>query len=149
MLMEAAPRPLPKRFVMYLPEVEAGRTGLLEAVEHLFCRRFGGVTSYPAVGLFQSESGAIQRERVQVLECYGELENWSADCALLRGLATVIASLLDQEAIACSVDGRMHLVAPAGTDLEMQELATSDLKTVVDHLVQAARSVRLESTETW
>jgi len=140
-------RPLPKRFVIYLPEVEAGGGKLQEAVELFLCRRFGGLTSYPATGLFQRESKAIQREKVQVMECYGERETWPDDRLLLYGLAAVLANVMDQEAIACSVDGRMHHITPGPTGITVDDLENGDPEALALLLLEAAAAMDVDLPE--
>jgi hypothetical protein len=105
-------KPAPKRFVIYLPK-SAETKGIVSTVELLLCRRFGGLTTYPAVGMFEGKSKDIQREEVQVIECYGELETWEKDGPMVYGLASLLALLLSQESIGCSVEGRLYLVEAA------------------------------------
>jgi len=108
---------LPRRFVIYVP---AGPRGIqptadgpvTEAVATILCDRFGGVTSYPAKGSFTRDSGAMQTESVMVLESYCEPGVWDTNRAFMEHLAATLASLLNQESIACSLDGRMELVKP-------------------------------------
>jgi hypothetical protein len=106
------------RFVIYLPtkrrdgEPVDGFEELAMAAESLICERLGGVTSYPARGAFQGESGAIQREPIQVLESYCDETHWGAEARFLGALAQILARELDQESVACSLDGAMALVVP-------------------------------------
>lgn len=108
--------PRPHRFVLYLPVGEpAGSHGdLIRVIETLLCERFGGVTSYPAVGLFKRSSGVLQREPVQVLESFCEVEVWEAEGAFMVAIAGAVAEILAQESVAFSLDGRMHLAEPRG-----------------------------------
>lgn len=129
----ASPPPAPKRFALYLPkEASEAVPGLIPAVELLFYRRFGGLTTYPAVGLYDSERGQIQREEVLVMECYGELDDWAEDGPKLHRLATILAAVLKQETIACSVDGRMHRVKPTPGNKILA--ATEDPTKLAEHL---------------
>lgn len=116
----AAP-PRRHRFVIYLPtkrkdgEPVKGFENLTLAAESLICERLGGVTSYPARGAFQGESGTIQREHVQVLESYTDDLQWTLESKFLSALAQILARELDQESVACSLDGAMALVTPDAT----------------------------------
>jgi len=111
-------KPLPLRFVIYIPAEapgslqEGSAEAAAEAVAELLCERFGGVTCYPATGIFKGASGAHQKEEVQVLECFCELECWAGQQGFVHTLAGTIAAMLGQESIACSVNGRMNLVPP-------------------------------------
>lgn len=106
------------RFVIYLPTLRKdgaaidGFESLAMAAESLICEKFGGVTSYPARGAFRGESGTIQRESVQVLESYCDDAIWREEAGFLGGLAQILARELDQESVACSLDGAMTLVTP-------------------------------------
>jgi hypothetical protein len=106
------------RFVIYLPtkrkdgESIEGFEQLAMAAEALICERLGGVTSYPARGAFQGKSSNIQREQVQVLETYCDEAHWAREARYLSALAQVLARELDQESVACSLDGVMALVTP-------------------------------------
>jgi hypothetical protein len=105
---------LPVRFVIYLPSpsrptsVEAG--DIEAAVARILCERFGGVTAYPAKGTFALASGHIQTEPVTVLEAYGEREAWRENRDGVAAMARLLARLLGQESLGCSVDGKMILV---------------------------------------
>ncbi len=149
--METPSHPLPKRFVIYLPAVKWEWEDLLAGVELLLCRRFGGLTTYPATGLFQRETGAIQRESVQVLECYGELESWPEDRLILHGLAGILAAVMEQEAIACSVDGRMHFVEPGVAGVPTHDLTCGDREKLSVRLlkVKAAAATSNEPSAPW
>ncbi len=113
---------LPRRFVIYIPagprDLQPTADGpVTEAVAIILCKRFGGVTSYPAKGSFTRDSGDIQTESVMVLESYCEPEVWDANRTFMERLAGTLASLLNQESIACSLDGRMELINPDGREL--------------------------------
>ena len=109
--------PLPIRFVIYLPgSAEGDGAGIATAVKQMLCDRFGGVTSYPAVGVFKRVSGTNLEESVQVLESFCEKARWEQEEAFVHSLVEVIATLLDQESVACLVEGRMCFVAPLGAD---------------------------------
>lgn len=142
------PRPHPKKFVLYLPTAIAVHAELIHAVELILCRRFGGLTRFRATGLFQRKSGRIERENIDVLECFGELENWAGDAPFLQGLAAVLASRMEQEAIACSVDGRMHFV-DAENDSAGACWPAGDLELVCRHLVQVTESIAKEVKADW
>jgi hypothetical protein len=111
---------LPVRFVIYLP---AGRgwgaadaSEIEAAVADLLCERFGGVTAYPAKGTFTMASGVIHTEPVTVLEAYCEREAWQQSQAGIAVMAGMLARLLEQEALGCSVDGKMILMDAARGD---------------------------------
>ena len=109
----------PVRFVLYFPlgrEDDAPRGELLSAVEEYLCETFGGLTSYPATGLYVSPIGKIQREPVQVLEAFADPEAWSAAHHGMHSLAGALARLLDQDSVALSVDGSLLLKEAAECD---------------------------------
>jgi hypothetical protein len=84
----------------------------MKEVQGILCKRFGGVTSYPAVGLFKRASGAPEEERVQVLESFCAPDAWRENEGFLIKMAEVIGAILKQESIACQVNGWMHLIGP-------------------------------------
>jgi len=108
---------LPVRFVIYLPSEpetsEADPQKLEAAVVRILCERFGGVTAYPARGTFKLASGAVKTEAVTVLEAYCNRETWSQDSEGAGKLVRLIGRLLNQEAIGCSIDGKMILIDAA------------------------------------
>src|SRR5688572_29534434 len=120
---------LPVRFVIYLPakpqsaSVPQGspepKTPLVDpaeleaAVVRILCERFGGVTAYPARGTFTLASGIPQTEAVTVLETYCERDAWLQHRDGVAMLARLIARLLDQETLGCSVDGKLILLDAA------------------------------------
>jgi hypothetical protein len=105
---------LPLRIAMYLPTSAgvADASAALPAVERFLCETFGGATSYPAAGLFKRSSGSIERETVQVVEAYCEAAAWEKAKPLIWAWAAKLATLLGQESIACSVQGRLHFIGP-------------------------------------
>lgn len=117
-LTEASGKPLPLRFAIYIPAApepgvpESAALEVTAAVRTILCDRFGGVTSYPALGLFKRESGVNQQEEVHVLESFCEVEVWEARGSFLLTLAGVIAAVLEQERVACLINGRMYLIQP-------------------------------------
>ena len=106
------------RFVIYLPTKRKDGTPvegfeqLASAAEELICRRLGGVTSYPACGAFIRDTGQLQREHIQVLESFSSEDAWREHSPFLGRLAKLLARELDQESIACSLDGEMALATP-------------------------------------
>lgn len=131
---ESRNSPLPIRFVIYLPDPGDGDgTGIATAVKQMLCDRFGGVTSYPAVGVFKRVSGKNLEENVQVLESFCEKTRWNQEEAFVHSLAEMIATLLDQESVACLVEGRMYFVAPLGADERLGlEGSSEDLASLVE-----------------
>lgn len=103
-----------RRFMVYLPSktkngddvsnLEQISDSLAEMLRH----KFGGATRYPATGYFGD-----QKEQVVVIECYCTQEDWTAASEYLHGVMQALGSYLEQESIACSLDGRMVLVEPA------------------------------------
>ncbi|RYD37856.1 MAG: hypothetical protein EOP85_17310 [Verrucomicrobiaceae bacterium] len=81
-------------------------------VEGILCERLGGVTSYPARGTFKMDDGHRTSDNLQVLESFCELGEWGEHKPFLLTLAGIIGGILDQESIACAIDGRMEVVAP-------------------------------------
>ena len=123
---------LPVRFVIYLPSAprsEAAEAGDIEAaVARILCERFGGVTAYPAKGTFALASGHVQTEPVTVLETYGEREAWRENRDGVAAMARLLARLLGQESVGCSVDGKMILVEAAeGGDPWIRDGACPDV----------------------
>lgn len=116
--LDSAAKQLPVRFSIYLPgevsgeEKEGSPDSIIRSAKALMCERFGGVTGFAAAGLFKKNSGVMQEERVLVLESFCDVEAWEGLKELLYVLAGVLAACLEQENIACSINGRMHLVGP-------------------------------------
>ncbi len=110
--------PLTHRFAIYLPSCQKdgqpidGFEGLADSTSHMLCDLFGGVTVYPAKGLYQRESGTPQSEEILVLESFCDNEGWTRKSAFLHAWASVLSALLRQESIACSMDGNMSFVLP-------------------------------------
>lgn len=106
-------RMLPVRFVVYLPG--SALDDIRQSVETKLCERFGGVTSYAAEGVFKRAEGGVQREKVRVVECYAEQGDWQASEKMLLLWLAELCVRLEQESIACSIDGKMVLTRrPAG-----------------------------------
>ena len=109
---------LNRRFVIYLPSCRKdgsaieGYQDLADAAARLLCELFGGVTSYPATGLFRRSTGEAQKEQVVALETFCESADWERRSNFLHRTAAMLAELLDQESIACSLDGRLSFVEP-------------------------------------
>ena len=89
----------------------AGLKVLAARIAAMLSERFGGATTYPATGHFGK-----QREDILVLECFCGEEAWQASSAYLYSLVKALGRYCQQEAIACSLDGHMLLVAPAGNE---------------------------------
>ncbi len=104
---------LNRRFMIYVPsKTKEGREidGLTEAVGKITAtlrERFGGATSYPATGYFGEHE-----EQILVIESYCRHEDWLASSHCLYTMVKGLAGNLQQEAIACSLDGKMALVKP-------------------------------------
>ena len=108
-----AARTLPVRFVIYLPE--SATEEIRRSVETTLCERFGGVTSYASEGVFRRAEGEVQREQVRVVECYAEHEDWLQWEETYRSWLVQLCESLEQESIACSIDGKMVLTErPSG-----------------------------------
>ena len=114
-----------RRFALFLPsrnkEGEAIQSfeKVSEVTAHTLCGLFGGVTRYPATGMFHRETGATQKEEVVVLECFCEVEKWNRNSPSVLRLVRLLSGLLDQESVACSLDGEMIFVSPAEGDLRL------------------------------
>ncbi|MES2923124.1 MAG: hypothetical protein V4819_16325 [Verrucomicrobiota bacterium] len=131
------PCPQNRRFALFLPSrSKEGVTirsfdRVSEATARALCALFGGVTSYPANGMFRRETGIIQNEALVVLECFCQVETWNQHASSVRRLVTILGGLLDQESVACSLDGNMIFVSPSATDLringEIEEAALAKL----------------------
>lgn len=105
-------QPLPRNFRIYFPIDCAGGAEFCATVEGILCERLGGVTSYPARGTFKMRGGERISERLQVLESFCEADDWSKQQSFLLSLTAMIGAILNQETIACAVDGRMQMVPP-------------------------------------
>jgi len=132
---------LTRRFAIYLPgKDKSGKSihGLdvaVDATMTLLCNAFGGVTSFPAAGRFQRESGGTQSEDILVLESFCETQAWVDHSEYLHAWAGILAAVLVQESIACLLDGKMILVPPSPlkeplhhvTPASLQKLAATSL----------------------
>jgi hypothetical protein len=122
--------PLNHRFAIYLPSCEQEGQPIddLEAfansTSRMLCDIFGGVTRYPAKGLYQRKSGTPQGEEIIVLESFCDSEQWTRESGFLRAWVRVLSALLRQESIACSLDGNMSFVPPG--ELQGEEPAIDD-----------------------
>lgn len=106
----------PHRFVIYLPSCQAdgapipGFEKKAEETARALCARFGGITSYPATGYFEGANRGAQKEAIQVLEFFCGPEELAREEAFLWSLLLKLRRRLNQESVACSLDGRMTLV---------------------------------------
>ena len=112
---------LPVRFVIYLPAASEARgvdpEVIESAVAKILCERFGGVTAYAAKGTFASASGEAQTEPITVLETYCAQDAWDQNREGMAACARLLARLLKQEALGCSVNGNMVLIEAHGESL--------------------------------
>jgi hypothetical protein len=122
---------LPVRVAIYLPSAPepalTSASDIEAAVAKTLCELFGGVTAYPAKGTFALASGRIQTEPVTVLEAYGEREAWEQHRDGVAAMARLLARLLGQESVGCSVDGKMVLVEAVEEDCSAIEKAPRPL----------------------
>ena len=106
----------PIRFVLYFPlgrTAPAQVTGLLRLVEDYLCRAFGGLTSYPAFGLYLLEGRTtIQRESVQVLEIYASPVTWARLEDKMHQFGSALARVLRQDNVAMSMEGELIFKRP-------------------------------------
>ena len=125
-----ADRELNRRFVVYLPsKTKSGKAirGLEELADRLaglLRARFGGATKYPATGYFGN-----QKEEIVVIECYCDDGAWHASSRYLHTVLGVLGHHLQQDSIACSLDGKMALVMPrvAAFDAELEGVILASL----------------------
>ena len=105
---------LMRRFALYFPlsDRSSSRTELLRATEDEICRKAGGLTSYSAIGLYKTPSGAIQRDEIQVLEIFVAETAAEVIEGYLRAIAESIATTLGESSVAFLVDGQMNFVKP-------------------------------------
>lgn len=128
------PPVLNRRFVIYLPSqkrngTEVPRLRLLAAgIAAMLSERFGGATIYPATGHF-----GTQREDILVIECFCEEEAWQVSSSYLFSIVKALGQHCEQEAIACSLDGRMLLVPPNVGDHTSSQLDGSLLESLMAH----------------
>lgn len=110
--------PLNHRFAIYLPSCErdgkpiAGFEEFAVSTSRMLCDLFGGVTRYPAKGLYQKDTGTPQSEDIIVLESFCDSAGWTRESGFLRAWVRVLSALLRQESLACSLDGNMSFVIP-------------------------------------
>ena len=127
-------KPLNRRFAVYLPsEDKSGEPihGLEIAIDStmsMLCDRFGGVTSFPATGRFQRDSGSIQYENIFVLESFCDIESWNESSRFLQVWVGLLAAVLRQESIACLLDGKMVLVLPMHIDEPLEQITPNTLR---------------------
>ena len=117
--------PPTRRFALFLPSrSKQGVTiqsfeKVCDATAHALCSFFGGVTSYPATGMFLRDTGKTQQEPVVVLECFCEVETWHHHASAVHRLVRLLSGLLDQESVACSLGGKMVFVSSDEADLRL------------------------------
>ncbi|MES2980904.1 MAG: hypothetical protein V4727_01210 [Verrucomicrobiota bacterium] len=134
--------PLTHRFAIYLPSCQKdgksidGFEALADSTSRMLCERFGGVTGYPAKGLYQRESGTPQSEEILVLESFCDSEGWERESAFLHAWARVLSALLHQESIACSMDGNMSFVLPGRLQADEPDMNHPDamMRFVTDYM---------------
>lgn len=97
------------------------------AVEDYLCEIFGGVTSYPATGVYRTTEGRTLRESVQVLESYATTEMWVEHETAVKCLSAALARQFKQESVAVSVGGVLVLVSPRELESNPGGLATMPL----------------------
>jgi hypothetical protein len=106
----------PHRFVIYLPSCQADGEPipnfetLTDEMARTLCLKFGGATSYPATGYFERADHSVQKEAIRVLEFFCTPEELSRKGDFVWQLLTKLRAALQQESMACSLDGRMILV---------------------------------------
>ncbi|MBC7979480.1 MAG: hypothetical protein H7Y36_02845 [Armatimonadetes bacterium] len=144
-------QPLNRHATIYLTSREKDGKSIdsfqdvLEATTNLLCELFGGVTCYPALGLFQRETGSPQREEIHILESYCDNTAWARESHFLWTMAGVLSALLRQETMACSLDGQMAFVEPVHMS---DEASRGIIKAALKRWVAEARSVDASTTPT-
>lgn len=101
-----------RRFAFYFPlgDCPENRVHLMQRIEDDICRRAGGLTSHPAVGLYAKPDGTLERDKIQVLEIFVAETAAEAFEGNLRRQAAALAAELEEDSVAYSVDGQMHFV---------------------------------------
>lgn len=113
-IMKAAGGEKPHRLFLYLPSQrkDGSAIGNFEEIAdrtaETLTERFGGVTSYPATGYFNSSEG-IQREAVRVLEFYCPQAKLAGEQPFIWNLVLSLHAELSQESMALSVNGSLLL----------------------------------------
>lgn len=111
------PPTISRMFVIYFPSRKKDGSEiprlqeLTSRIAEMLSERFGGATTYPATGYFGS-----QHEDILVIECFCEEKAWQASSSYLLSVVKALVISCEQEAIACSLDGRMLLVTPDSGD---------------------------------
>ena len=119
---------LNRRFMVYLPSKTKdgkdihGLDRISDTVANLLRVRFGGATRYPATGYFGE-----QKEEIVVIESYCSDEDWNASSDYFRGLMKALGTMLSQDAIACSLDGKMALVEPGAEEFGIEQILKESL----------------------
>jgi len=112
--------PSARRFAIYLPTLR--RDGhsidhflqIQKAVTGLLAKWFGGVTAFPAHGIFVKGTGEAEEEEIVIAESYCEQEAWERHSSEAKALVQFLVSALHQESIACLLDGNMILLGGPG-----------------------------------
>jgi len=131
---------LPKKFVIYVPTETGAAPQVCGAVENILCDRLGGVTSYPARGVFKMADSSRKTEKIQVLETYCEATDWVKQKPFLWSLAKILSAVLEQEAMAVAVDGRMELLDKSAADCpkSLEGRSVGECQTILESLVNKA-----------
>ena len=84
--------------------------------------------------------GGRTSENIQVVEAYCEADKWVENEPFLRGMAEVLCAVLNQEVIACAVDGRMEMVPPNREDVpvSLQGKSVCEIEEIFKSRIQNA-----------
>jgi len=76
----------------------------------LFSDKFGGATSYDAVGAWKSEKIGLVLEGVKIVESYGTRDQVEAGLPAVLEYAQYIKSELHQEAVSLEYDNKLYFI---------------------------------------
>lgn len=100
---------------LYIPSTRnvseaADNSEHVRAALDLFAERFGGATTYAAVGAWKSAAEGLVKEDVQIVEAYASGEAIDASIADVIALAGRIKAAMTQEAIALEYDRQLFFI---------------------------------------
>lgn len=84
-------------------------SAIVDAVQRHLASRFGGFTTFDAMGGYMMSSGEMHAEPIKVIRSFASGLS-DADLSFARDLAAMVAVKLDQECVSLEIDGALTFV---------------------------------------
>ena len=100
---------------LYIPtttnvDQETDTSDYVHQALQLFGDKFGGATSYDAIGAWTSQERGLVTERVVIVESYATREAVEQNLSLVIEFATKLKTELSQEAISLEYDNKLYFI---------------------------------------